>query len=256
MTIDQRISDLIQADLDGEISAGDKAELEAFLAASEDGRALFEELRSVSQSLDALEQLEPPAYLRHVILGAVKADPAPRGQPRFWARLFSVPALGYAASFVAGVALAFAVIDSDQIAGRAFDDVTGLVGTVADLDKAGAALAVAAVDEDEVAGTVTLRSNGPLLILDFDLSAPDAVEIVARYSDQTIWFNGFAQLESHGTSIAAEAGMIRLAMSGKRRYAVFLNNPGHRPAVIDMQFLAGGALVYETSLEFEKDVGG
>ena len=209
----------------------------------------------MSGSLDALEQVEPPAYLRHVILGAAKTGAKARSRPRIRERLFSVPALGYVASFVAGLALAFAVVDSDQIAGRAFDDVTGLVGTVADLDRAGTAHSVAEVAEDEVAGTVTLRSSGPLLILDFDLSAPDAVEIVARYKDQTIWFNGFAQLESHGTSVAAEAGMVRLAMSGKRRYAVFLNNPGNRSAVIKMQFLAQGELVHEARLEFETGVG-
>ena len=60
----------------------------------------------------------------------------------------------------------------------------------------------------EVAGTVTLRSTGPLLIVDFDLSALQPVEIVAGYSDKSIWFNGFAQLESTGTSIAAETGAV------------------------------------------------
>ena len=255
MAIDERFSDLIQADIDGEISAEDKADLEAFLATSEDGRALYNELQAVSSSLDALEPVEPPAYLRHVILGAIRTSPTTASWPRFWRRLFSVPALGYAASFAAGLALAFTVIDSDQIANQAFEDVTGLVGTVAELEKAGPAHAVAAVDEDAVAGTVTLRSTGPLLILDFDLSAAEAIEIIARYKDQTIWFNGFAQLESNGTSIAAESGMVRLKMSGNRRSAVFLNNPGNRPARIQMQFIARGELIHEANLEFDTGVG-
>jgi hypothetical protein len=255
MTIDERFGDLIQADIDGEISAADKSDLEAFLASNEEGRAFYDELRAVSSSLDAMEQVEPPAYLRHVILGAVPSRTTADSKPRFLGRLFSVPVLGYAASFAAGLALAYTVIDSDRVSNRAFDDVTGLVGTVADLERAGPAHVVAAVDKYAVAGTVTLRSTGPLLILDFDLSAPEAVEIIARYSDQTIWFNGFAQLESSGTTVAAESGMVRLAMSGKRRYAVFLNNPGNRPAVIEMQFLAQGEVIHEASLEFDKRVG-
>ena len=255
MAIDERFKELIQADIDGEISADDKADLEAFLAANEEGKAFQDELRAVSDSLDALEQVEPPAYLRHVILGATGSKATTRVRPSYWQRLFSVPALGYAASFAAGLALAYAVVDSDRVSERAFDDVTGLVGTVAELEKAGAVHATTAV-EDAVAGTVTLRSAGPLLILDFDLSAPEAVEIIARYSDQTIWFTGFAQLESDGANVAAESGIVRLAVAGKRRYAVFLNNPGHRRAVIDMQFLAQGELVHEASLEFEAGVGG
>lgn len=255
MAIDERFSGLIQADIDGEIGAADKADLEAFLASNEEGQALYDELRAVSNSLDAMEQVEPPAYLRHVILGVVSSRTTADTRPRLLERLFSVPTLGYAASFAAGLALAYTVIESDRVSDRAFDDVTGLVGTIADIERAGPAHASAAVDEHAVAGTVTLRSTGPLLILDFDLSAPEAVEIIARYSDQTIWFNGFAQLESSGTTVAAESGMVRLAMSGKRRYAVFLNNPGRRPAVIDMQFLAQGELIHEASLEFETGVG-
>lgn len=256
MAIEERYSDLIQADIDGEIDAADKAELEAFLATSEAGRALHAELLALSQSLDAMEQLEPPPHLHHLILDTARTKPPRDRRPRIRDRVFSIPALGYIASFVGGVALALAVFDSGQVSKQAFDDVTGLVGTVADLEKAGPAHAVAAVDEDAVAGTVTLRSAGPLLILDFDLSAAGTIEIIARYADQSIWFNGFAQLESNGTSIAAESGLVRLEMSGKRRYAVFLNNYGKRSAVIEMQFLRQGELIHEASLKFDTHVSG
>ncbi len=37
-------------------------------------------------------------------------------------------------------------------------------------------------------------------------------------------------------------------MDGKRRYAVYLNNPGNRPASIDMQISAGGNVIYESKL--------
>jgi hypothetical protein len=146
--------------------------------------------------------------------------------------------------------LSLTLVDSDQISTGAFDDMTGLVGTIADVDSIGSMHGTVAIDENEVAGTVTLRSNGPMLILDFDLSALETVQIIAKYSDQTIWFNGFAQLESSGTSVAAEAGTVTLEMDGKRRYAVYLNNPGRRPAMIGMQFVAGGEVIHETNLEF------
>jgi hypothetical protein len=99
---------------------------------------------------------------------------------------------------------------------------------------------------------VTLRSQGPLLIVDFDLSARQPVEIVAGYSDKSIWFNGFAQLESTGTSIAAESGAVILKMDGTRRYAVFLNNPGLRPAKIDLQFTADDQVIHEAQLSFSE----
>lgn len=250
MTIESRYNDLIQAAIDGELRREEKADLDAFLAQSEEGRALYDEFEALARSLDAIGELEPPEQLQHLINNAVPAVSASRRRRGFFAPLFSGPALGYAGTFAAGAVLSLALISSDRISTMAFDDVTGLVGTIADLDNVGGAHSVAAVDKNALAGTVTLRSSGTLLILDFDLSAREPVDILARYSDQTIWFNGFAQLESNGTSVAAESGTVRLHMNGKRRYAVFLNNPGNRPTTIELTFLARGDVIHEARLVF------
>ena len=252
MTIDPKYFELIQADIDGEIDAAGKAELENFLAESEEGRAVYEELETLCRSLDGLPEIEPPAHLRHVLLNQAPVKAAPRPEPGLLQRLFGGPALGYVGVFAAGAALTLALVDSDQISQGAFDEVTGLVGTIADPKFSAPEHGTISIDESEVAGTVTLRSTGPLLIVDFDLSARQPVEIVAGYSDKTIWFNGFAQLESTGTSIAAETGAVTLKMDGKRRYAVFLNNPGLRPATIELRFTANDELIHEAQLNFSE----
>jgi hypothetical protein len=213
MTIDPKYFELIQADIDGEIDDTGKAELENFLAESEDGRAVYEELETLCRSLDGLPAIDPPQHLSHVLLNQAPVKSAPQPAPGLLQGIFSGPALGYAGVFAAGVAFTLAVVDSDKISRDAFDDVTGLVGTIAEPEFSAPEHGVISVDESEVAGTVTLRSTGPLLIVDFDLSARQPVEIIADYSDKTIWFNGFAQLESTGTSIAAESGAVTLKMS-------------------------------------------
>ena len=252
MTIDPRYFELIQADIDGEIDDAGKTELENFLAESEEGRAVYEELETLCRSLDSMPTIDPPAHLRHVLLNQAPVKTAPRPTPGFLRPLFSGPALGYAGVFAAGVALTLALVDSDQITRGAFDDVTGLVGTIADPNFTAPKQDIVTIDESEVAGTVTLRSTGPLLIVDFDLSTRRPVEIVAGYSDKTIWFNGFAQLESTGTSVAAATGNVTLKMEGKRRYAVYLNNPGMRPATIDLRFMANDQVIHETKLSFSE----
>ena len=100
------------------------------------------------------------------------------------------------------------------------------------------------VDELDVAGVVSLRSAGSLLILDFDLVAKDHIEVEADYSDPSLWFNGFAQLESEGTTISAETGRVRLGMNGKRRYAVYLHNRGGRETTVNLRFLADGRFLW------------
>jgi hypothetical protein len=252
MTIDPKYFELIQADIDGEIDEAGKAALESFLADSEEGRAVYGQLESLCGSLDGMPSVEPPPHLRHVLLNQAPVESAPRPSPGFLQRLFAGPVLGYVGMFAAGVALTLALVDSDQISRGAFDDVTGLVGTIADSEFAVPDHGTVSVDESEIAGTVTLRSTGPILIVDFDLSARQPVEIVAAYSDKTIWFNGFAQLESSGTSVAAETGAVTLNMDGKRRYAVYLNNPGMRPATIDLRFKADDQVIHEAQLSFSE----
>lgn len=174
--------------------------------------------------------------------------PADRSQG-FLQALFAAPALRYASTFAAGVFLTLTLVNSSQISTRAFDDVTGLVGTVAEPVKTELA-SVIAVDKTEVAGTVSLRSAGPMLILDFDLVAANAVEIEADYTDRTIWFNGFAQLESSGTTVSAESGRVTLGMEGKRRYAVYLHNEGGRDTTVSLRFKAEGEVIHEATLEY------
>ena len=249
MTIEQKYTDLINADIDGEISASEKAELQAFLDESAEGQALHDDLSSVCAGLDAAQSEEPPPHVRHVIMNSVNPTPRPGKSPGFLQILFATPAVKYAVTFAAGVILTLSIVDSDQISNHAFDDVTGLVGTVSDPVNAALASSIS-VTEPDLAGTVSLRSAESMLILDFDLVAKNHIDIEAIYSDPSIWFNGFGQLESEGTTISAETGRIRLGMNGKRRYAVYLHNQGGRETTVNLRFLADGEVVHEASLDY------
>ncbi len=250
MAIEQKYIDLISADIDGEISDGEKAELAAFLSDSAEGRALHEEFSTLCETLNAMEPEDPPPHLRHVIMNSLETPPARSADPGFLQSILAAPALRYAATFAAGVFLTLSLVNSDQISDRAFDDVTGLVGSIANPVDAELINSVS-VDEAAVAGTVSLRSAGSLLIVDFDLVSADAIQIEADYSGPSIWFNGFAQLESTGTTVSAESGRITLGMEGKRRYAVFLHNESRRETTLNLRFKADGTVVHETSLRYE-----
>ena len=250
MAIEQKYTDLINADIDGEISANDRAALEAFLAENAEGRALHAELSSLCTSLDAVEPAEPPRHLRHVIMSSVNPPSPEPATPGMLQGLLAAPALRYAAIFAAGVFLTLSLVSSDQISNHAFDDVTGLVGSIADPVNAELVNSVS-VDESQIAGTVSLRRAGTMLILDFDLVSTDSIEIEANCTDPSIWFNGFAQLESSGTSVSAKSGRVTLGMQGKRRYAVYLHNEGGRQTTVNLQFKADGEVVHEASLDYE-----
>jgi len=250
MSIEQKTIDLINADIDGEIEHADKSELDAVLAENDEARNLHREFAALAGSIESIEPVSPPPHLRHVIMNSVKPTPTRAVSPGFLQTLFASPTLRYSSTFAAGVLLTLSIISSDQISSQAFDDVTGLVGTISD-PVSGNLVNSVAVDNAEVAGTVSLRTTGSMLILDFDLAANSPVEIEADYADRTIWFNGFAQLESSGTTISARSGSVTLGMEGKRRYAVYLQNGGERGVTVNLRFVAGGEVVHETSLKYE-----
>ena len=250
MAIEQKFTDLINAELDGEINDEQKAELRAFLSESAEGRALKDELTSLCGALDAVEQEDPPPYMRHIVMNSVPPNRTDEESPGFLQVLFATPALKYATTFAVGVVLTLSIVNSGQISNQTFDDVTGLVGTVANPVNATLASSVT-LSEMDIAGTVSLRSAGSLLILDFNLVSADQIEVHADYTDRTIWFNGFAQLASEGTTVSVEAGRIRLGMEeGKRRYAVYLQNEGDRNTTINLRFLADGKVIQQAKLDY------
>jgi hypothetical protein len=253
MTIDEKTIELINADIDGEIQPDEKAELEAFLATSEAGRALHKKLRSLCATLDAEELLEPPQHLRHVVINSLPNPKPEIESPGFLHSLIAVPALRYGAVFAAGVVMAIAIVDSGQIRQDALDDVGILVGTISNPDDMAPGIDSEVIHKADVAGTVTLRQADSILIIDFDLSTKGPVDIVASYDDKTVWFNGFAQLESAGTTVSADGGQIKVQVEGKRRYAVYLHNSESHNLSINLEFFANGEAVHEAILEYQQD---
>ena len=98
---------------------------------------------------------------------------------------------------------------------------------------------------NELAGTARLGSAGSLTVLDFDLVAEDPAEIIVTFDSRDVWFNGFAQLESEGTTVAAGRGQVAVRMEGQRRYALYLNNTRQNASTIRLRFIVGGRTVRE-----------
>ena len=256
MTTDQKYIDLMNAEIDGEISVEDQALLDAFVANDEAAQALREEFRGLGKTLDEVEMIAPPADLRRTIVDSIQpSGGAARKEGSrlsdLLASLFGVPVVRYGLSFAAGVVLTFTLFSSDQASRQAFDNVTSLVGTMSDTEIRGmVARDNMSLNLNDLAGSVNLSTSGPLMILDFDLTARNPVEIIATFSDRDIWFNGFAQLESQGTTVAAGTGRVTLRMDGQRRYAVYLHNTGLNAATVNIRFVAAGRILHEGNLSF------
>ena len=128
---DDRLNELLNAELDGELDGAGQVELERLLAASPEAKLRRDELRRVADALSHLKPVDPPPELREAVLAAFRPGaakvvrfPAARVQRRW------VP---YAGALAAGVALG-AIGLSLYYAPRDEFDAASLAGTMADPD--------------------------------------------------------------------------------------------------------------------------
>lgn len=248
MTIEPKYFELMNAALDGEISDVERAELARYLTANPEALAKQAELAELCQSLDKMEQVVPPPHLKYSILESMKPMLPVRPADSGWRQILAVPVLRHSVAFAAGAVLTFALISSNQISDHAFDDVTGLVGTMSEPAPPGARNNTIKLTSNEIAGTVSVRNDNSLKVIDFNLAAGGPVEIVARYANQRVTFRGFAQLEDDNASISISDGLVRMNMQGTNRYAMYLQHAGDVDARVNFQFFASGLLIHEADL--------
>ena len=252
MSIDPKYVELMHADIDGEISSADKAALAEFVAKNPAARALHADLLAVHESLNSLPELGSPPHLKHAIMASIGEEnqAAHNAEGTFLQNVFAAPAFRYAATFVAGSILTLSLVSSDLIRQSTFDDVTGLVGTISEDVSASSGAQTTPIEHRDIAGSVTLRSSGPILIVDFDLVSSKPVDVVASYADKSVWFNGFAQLQSPGASVSAKAGHVTMQVEGKRRFALYLRSVADRDIEIRLQFMSNGEAFYQTDIGY------
>lgn len=257
MALDQDKLELINAVIDGEATDAERSELEALLARDAEASAAHDELARLVETLDAVEAIPPPPHLKHQVLDRIGSRRSEPPAHSLWVRIWGAPTVRYAGAFAAGVVLAAVFVSSDRISRHAFDDVTGLVGTlsqgrpVQSVDLQSIAVdSRLTLSSSEIAGTVQAQRAGPIMIIDFDLVSGGPIDIVADFTEGDIWFNGFAQLENTGTMVSADVGKVTLQMEGKRRYAVYLYNGSGAPATVGLKFYAEGELIHEDEVRF------
>jgi hypothetical protein len=253
------VIDLINADIDGEISTEDRAVLEDQLDQNADAKSYHSDLSSLCNELDTMESVEPPPHLKHVILNTAPrpkntaAKPAGSGLRAMLDVLFGGHVARYAMSFGIGAILAFSFINPDQIGRQGMDDMTGMVGTIGLPDQRQPFTQSGIVlDLDQVTGSVLMSSTDSGITLNFDLASNGPIEIVASFADDDVWLSGYSQQKGEGTMISANQGDLRVKMQGERSYEVYLNKGNESSASVELNFYSDGSLIHQEQLRYSQ----
>lgn len=182
--IEDRHIELIHAELDGELTSEQRAELSRLLLANPEARSFRDELNRLFGALAQLEDAAPPRELHASVLNAI--GPPAQSVRRSW---YTGPTFRYAAMFLGGL-LASVVVFGPGERQAVGPDVSELVGTIGGHDAAGRGSPIdrVALDLAQVSGAVNSYKLEGQLVVELDLNASEPIEVIARHTGQTVHF--------------------------------------------------------------------
>lgn len=229
--IDDRLLELVHADLDRPLTPAERAELGRGLLGNPEARRLHDDLHRLKAQIRALEPAEPPSRLRRDILDSLHLADRGKSRPR-WG--IGAPAvLRYAAVFCGGAILAAVALQSDVVEfGGA--DPAALIGTMVRPSEPTQVPGADRVrlDSPQLSGQVSLYRVSPGLLLEIELASSEAVEIVA----------------AHGGREVRLTGLGGPGVRDSDRYAVLLPDFAGANATVELKFFVSGALRSEHTL--------
>ena len=254
-TVDQRIRDLLNGSIDGEISATEQDELDSLLASSPVVRNLNDELRAVTRVLDELPELESPRHLQETIERQIRLpvqSHADTGKPGFFGGWLNANWLRTGVALAAGVVLTVGVykMGSEPIT---TGDSTSMVGTMAKrglADQQGALLDSIQLDTEELKGLVELRNKDKLLTLEVLLSSDGPAELVVHFGGRGLEFEGVSHSHEPVDTVSVVDGSIHLASSGEQRYTLNLRHTEQtrQAAPLELEVFANNKLIQQAKL--------
>jgi hypothetical protein len=225
-----RLLELVQAELDGELSVPERAELARLLLQDPGARRLQGELRTTDRLLRDIAQAEPPPELRSAILaGAAQQS----GRPRI-RRLTGHGWPGYrmAAVILGGlliVGLSYLVSDGNAPGRNLQGSLNRIAPHELSLQSEGASLGA------------SLHRRGETLRLELDLLTNVPCEVIARIDPAATTFvarTGEAKLAAAKDQISVQPGI------GRQHLVLEFAGAG----LIQLQLRSGGRLLGEGTL--------
>jgi hypothetical protein len=199
VTNDERKA-LLHAELDGDLSSQQRADLARLLLADPQLRALRDELRSLCSRLDAIGQVDPPPRLKDSIVGRLPSVPVATAYRKTSYSRWRLAAM------VAGLLMAGTIVyetvqgpapGSRETAGTMAADASTTVDSVL-------------VGGGPVSGRVTLYRDKTGLAVGLEVSATEPVDVLISTAGRSFRINGL------GGSARAASTRQTVALPGVR----------------------------------------
>ena len=253
--VDQRIQQLLNSSIDGEISAVDQEELDQHLVTSQSVRDLNNELRAVTRHLDELPEIDPPPYLQDTIERQVRLPVQSKGtgeEPGYFGSWLNTNWLRTGFALAAGVVVTVGVYEmgSGPIPAT---DTTSMSGTIASnegLSQQGELLDRIYLESEALNGQVELRTHKDLFTINVQLESDGPSEVVINFAGRGLEFDSASSQQNTADTVSVVDGSIHLASNGEQHYVLNLRRaPGVvYPDSLELEFFANSQLIQQNEL--------
>ncbi|HKX99606.1 MAG TPA: hypothetical protein VJL86_07795 [Steroidobacteraceae bacterium] len=229
-----RLEELIQAQLDGELSAAERAELARILLQDAGARRLHENYARTDRLLREIPAAEPPAGMREAIVaGSVGTGRRSDTRvPRRWETAQRLAAAVAGGLLIVGLAY----VMSDGHAPGTELQGSLQAGRGPEIAGAGAQESRASMQAEGIAVDALLRRDGDRLQLDLHSEAGMPFEVAVKFDPSTTSFAGSAA----GASLRSADGELIVRLPAGREYATVDFNGA---APLQLELRAGGRVL-------------
>ena len=225
--MDTKTIDLIQRELDGELSPSERSTLASIIAANPEAADLRRSLRAVSRSLQSLHPRTAPPALKPSIMRRLEARqraPRPRS-PILAGAVGFIQSLDPRRAFVGGLVtgLAVALIAMVVVVPAALQerDLSGAM-LLTGSSPVVAPTARVPVADAGVRGMLTMESTGQYRIATVDLIADETVgSAIVSYPDDMVRLAAVRPHDAGSAPLAAGDGRVELGRQGRTRVELF-----------------------------------
>ena len=190
---ENRLTELIFSDLEGEISDQDKEDLHRFMDENPEAKNLYRQFSEITEHIHGLPQIEPGPEMRKIVMNSIDPDKYKKQSAGKDYKMFKS---GWSGRPMVKIAYAFAIgIFAGAILSTAFffnyskyfqvdsTNVSGTIGSIESVEMK--PVETVPIQIYEAMGQVILKSNGQQCELELDLQVREPVVIeLSDFSDK------------------------------------------------------------------------
>lgn len=253
---EKRLQELMNRELDGDNSPDESAALRSHLAASEEARAMFDELVRMSALFREAGEVTPPRDMESRIVDAIAARDAAAGRERGFFLDFLSPRRKVAYAFAAGIAVGiviFVIVDQTLRGGSQLD-VRDLYGALAEREQAGAVIDAQSADiaVPGCSGTAIVQFRAEAVFVSASIAVDAGVEVeIAPLGGLAL--RSFRVPACGPYALRGSPEGVAVSAAGPCEFVAVFADPGRERPPIRISVTRGGSALFEKTVELGRN---